>query len=68
MKKTKSLEIIESTEAMQKLMVLVDWKVLSIPQKWMISQIQSREKPIDAGLTYRRFEKLTIFGFAPMGR
>ena len=32
-------EIIVSTEAMQRILDLVDWEALSMPQKWIISQI-----------------------------
>ena len=33
------LEIVASTEAMAKVIALVDWEALSHPQKWMISEI-----------------------------
>ena len=32
-------DIIESTDAMKQILHLVDWEALSMPQKWMISQI-----------------------------
>ena len=37
-------EVHDSTEAMKKVMQFVDWDELTIPQKWIISQIVNYKK------------------------